>query len=514
MSSTANRVIKNSGYLYANMGFSMFVSLYSTRLILNALGTSDFGIFAIVGGAIGMLGFIGGAMNVSTQRFINYAEGANKKETQKSIFNISIIIHSILSFIFLIVLEIAFYIFFNNILNIPQERVYAAKCIYQFMVLSTIMTILTVPYNAIVTAHENMLYYAKIGFLQTFLKLCIALFITYTMYDKLIMYGLLMAILSITVMIIMRIYCQRKYEECIINPRKYIDKQLMKKMIKFAGWNMITTSSSMISMYGMGLILNNIFGTILNAAQGIANQISGQLMVFSNTMLSAINPIIGKKAGEGNYKSLVETAQTTSKMSSLLLAFFAIPFIIEAPWIMQIWLKNVPEWAILFCRLEILRNIIDQLVNGINGAINADGRIHRYSIFRSIFNFIPLPITFYLFSIGFSPIWLYIVWIICWSILGGSVTIFFCHKNCGLNIYEYYKNVLLKSVTLFLIVGSSGLIPHYIMHSSLTRTISVCLTTSIAFLFSFWTIAITPKERNDLKNVLSTFRKKIYQKYK
>ena len=117
-----------------------------------------------------------------------------------------------------------------------------------------------------------------------------------------------------------------------------------------------------------------------------------------------INPIIGKKAGEGNYKSLVETAQTTSKMSSLLLAFFAIPFMIEAPWIMQIWLKNVPEWAILFCRLEILRNIIDQLVNGINGAINADGRIHRYSIFRSIFNFIPLPITFYLFSIGLKSI--------------------------------------------------------------------------------------------------------------
>lgn len=295
MSEIANRVLKNSGYLYFSMGLSMFVSLYSTRLILNALGSSDFGIFCIIGGAIGMLGFLNAAMSTTTQRFINYAEGEGKPEKQKSIFTVSISIHFLLSLIMIVIFEIAYLFFFDGILNIPSERVSSAKWIYQLMLLSTVLTIQTVPYNAIINAHENMRYLSIIGIFQTLMKLIIALIVVHVYTDKLILYGILTTFVSFIFMIILRIYCHQNYSECQFCIRKYYNKKLMREMTSFAGWGFINSSSSMFAQYGMGIILNSFFGTILSAAQGIANQISGQLMVFSRTMLTVINPIIGKK---------------------------------------------------------------------------------------------------------------------------------------------------------------------------------------------------------------------------
>jgi len=360
MSEVANRVLKNSGYLYFSMGLSMFVSLYSTRLILNALGSSDFGIFCIIGGAIGMLGFLNAAMSTTTQRFINYAEGEGKPEKQKSIFTVSISIHFLLSLLMVIIFEIAYFFFFDGILNIPSDRIPSAKWIYQLMLLSTVLTIQTVPYNAIINAHENMRYLSIIGVFQTLMKLVIALIVVHVYTDKLILYGILTTFVSLIFMIILQIYCHRNYSECTYSIHKYHNKELMKEMTSFAGWGFINSSSSMFAQYGMGIVLNSFFGTILSAAQGVANQISGQLMVFSRTMLMAINPIIGKKAGSNDITNMMRISLFSSKMSFLIIAFFAFPFIIETPYILQLWLKNVPEWSVCFFRFEITRNMLDQ----------------------------------------------------------------------------------------------------------------------------------------------------------
>jgi hypothetical protein len=209
------------------MGITMFISLYATRLILNSLGASDFGIFNIVGGAIAMLGFLNVAMASATQRFMSYSEGAGDKEKQKSIFNISVILHFFIAIIIGIVLLIAGYFFFHGILNIPVERIHAAQMVYYFMIVSTMLTVMTVPYDAVLNAHENMLYYAVVGIIESVLKLAVALVVVYTLADKLIIYGALMAGISLLVMMIMRVYCHKKYVECEFKPRTYYDNDLM-----------------------------------------------------------------------------------------------------------------------------------------------------------------------------------------------------------------------------------------------------------------------------------------------
>ncbi|GHT56298.1 hypothetical protein AGMMS49982_23090 [Bacteroidia bacterium] len=322
------------------MGITMFISLYTTRLILNSLGASDFGIFNIVGGAIAMLGFLNAAMAGATQRFMSYAEGAGEKDRQKSIFNVSVILHFLIALILGVVLLIAGYFFFNGILNIPADRMHAARMVYYFMIISTMLTVMTVPYDAVLNAHENMLYYSIVGIIESVLKLAVALVVVYTLADKLIIYGLLMACISLTVMIIMRVYCKKKYVECEFRPKTYYDKTLMKEMTGFAGWNFLSSFSGVVGQYGLGIVLNYFWGTLLNAAQGVANQLCGQLQSFSTTMLKALNPVIAKSEGEGNHSLMLRSSMAGCKFSFFLVAFLVIPFLIDTPYIMKVWLKN------------------------------------------------------------------------------------------------------------------------------------------------------------------------------
>lgn len=510
MSEVANRVLKNSGYLYFSMGLSMFVSLYSTRLILNALGSSDFGIFCIIGGAIGMLGFLNAAMSTTTQRFINYAEGEGKPEKQKSIFTVSISIHFLLSLLMVIIFEIAYFFFFDGILNIPSDRIPSAKWIYQLMLLSTVLTIQTVPYNAIINAHENMRYLSIIGVFQTLMKLVIALIVVHVYTDKLILYGILTTFVSLIFMIILQIYCHRNYSECTYSIHKYHNKELMKEMTSFAGWGFINSSSSMFAQYGMGIVLNSFFGTILSAAQGVANQISGQLMVFSRTMLMAINPIIGKKAGSNDITNMMRISLFSSKMSFLIIAFFAFPFIIETPYILQLWLKNVPEWSVCFFRFEITRNMLDQLTITLTSAINAEGRIKYYSILRGCSYFLPLPISLFLFHLGFSPYWFYIIWIFTWNGIGSLIILYYAHKNCGMQYADFFK-IIIYPILLITIstLSISGIITVYMDESFLRLVIILCTTTIIFIISCCWGFVFSPKERKIILSASMSLLKEI-----
>ena len=232
MSQTANRVIKNTGYLYAKMAITMFVSLYTTRLILNSLGASDFGIYNIVGGVISMLGFLNAAMAASTQRFMNFAEGEGNNEKKVVIFNVSIVLHVLVAAIVGVMLLIAGVLFFNGILNIPDARIFAAKIVYASLIISTMVTILTVPYDAVLNSHENMKYYSIVGVFESLLKLTVAFACVYTSEDKLLVYGLLMAAIPFVSLFIMAIYCHKRYSECCYRIRINWDKEIAKDIAR------------------------------------------------------------------------------------------------------------------------------------------------------------------------------------------------------------------------------------------------------------------------------------------
>ena len=245
--STTTRVIKNTGFLYAKMGISVFLSLYTTRLILASLGASDFGVFNIVGGAITMLGFLNSTMANATQRFMSFAEGEGNILKKKQIFNVSMLLHIGVALLTGIILLIAMIPLFGGIFNIVPDRVYAAKVIYLSLIVSTMFTVINVPYDSVMNAHENMLYYALIGIFESILKLIVAFACVYTTSDKLIVYGVLMAVIPFITLSIMKWYCHRKYSECVFGFKKYWNSGLVKEIGLFSGWNLLTAVSSLAS---------------------------------------------------------------------------------------------------------------------------------------------------------------------------------------------------------------------------------------------------------------------------
>lgn len=508
MSSTANRVIKNTGFLYAKMGITMFISLYTTRLILNSLGASDFGIFNIVGGAISMLGFLNAAMASATQRFMSYSEGEGNKEKQKTIFNVSFVLHFVISFIVGLALLIAGYFFFNGILNIPEDRIFAAQVVYGSLIVSTMFTVMTVPYDAAMNAHENMKYYAIVGVLESLLKLSVAFACVYTSHDKLIVYGALMACIPLVTLSIMRIYCHRNYEECIVFPKRYCKKNVMKEMTSFAGWNFLNALSGIISQYGLSIVLNHFWGTLLNAAQGIANQISGQLMVFSNTMLKALNPVIIKNKGSNNDSLVIKAAYAGCKYSYIMLIIFALPFILETSYILKIWLDYIPDWAIVFCRLQLVRSIIEQLTISIAPIIYAQGQIKGFSSIKSIIGIQPIIFTALFFYFHFPPYTMYLIWIFSGGILGGFVSLYYSKKLYNLKYKEYFQNVIMPTLIPTLFAFVIGCIPAIIIEPSLCRLIITIIITTVSLLLSFW-LFTKEEEREIIKSVIKKLCRKI-----
>lgn len=500
----AKRVAKNTGFLYARMAITVFISLYSTRLVLAALGATDFGIFNLVAGAVAMLAFLNTAMSLATQRFMSYAEGKGDFDAQVGIFNVSILLHLIIAVLVVLLMQGVGYFLFNGILEIPENRVYAAKFIFQCMVLSTFISIISVPYDAVINAHENMFLVAVLGVLEALLKLSIAIYITTTSFDKLISYGLLMAIMTVILLIIRRIYCHLKYAEVKINLKKYYNKSLFQEMGSFAGWTFLGSSTSIISFYGQGTILNIYFGPIVNAAHGIANQVSGQLGAFSSTMLKALNPAIAKSEGAGDRVSMLKMTEIGSKVSFFLLLILYVPVLIEMPYIFNLWLKKVPDFTIIFCRLLLLKNLIEQIFVSIDTSIRAVGDIKQYQISSAISNFFPLILCVILFSLGLPAYFLYLVFML-YTVVNAFIILFYAKKHCGLIIKPFLANVVLRCFLTLLIMLIIALIPMYVMNEGVLRLVLIVFVSLIAYVTTIWIVGFSAKEKLWISPILILF---------
>ena len=504
--STTTRVIKNTGFLYVKMGITVFISLYTTRLILASLGASDFGVFNIVGGAITMLGFLNSTMANATQRFMSYAEGEGNLTKKKQVFNVSMVLHVVVAILTGLILLAAMYPLFNGIFNILPERIFAAKIIYLSLIVSTMFTIINVPYDSVMNAHENMLYYSIIGILEAVLKLVVAYACVYAVYDKLIVYGVLTAIIPFITLTIMKVYCHRHYEECVIGVRKYWSKGLVKDIASFSGWNFLTAISSLASYYGAGLVLNHFFGTVLNAAQGIANQVNGQMSAFSLNLMKAVNPIIVKRAGAKDVEAMNKATLASGKYSTLLIVFFAVPFILEMHYVLAIWLKDVPEWTALFCCLQLVITIICQMTSSVATSIYAEGNIKWYAIYKSVMNLAPVLLTYIAFAFHGAPYWLYIMMIAIWAIGGDCVILRYASKQCRLQTTDFLKKIFVPVWLVMALMFLCGYIPQIFLNESFLRLVLSVLSTSLVFGISIWFFVFKAQERNF---IVSTIKSKM-----
>ncbi|MEI6067815.1 MAG: hypothetical protein WCP96_10770 [Methylococcaceae bacterium] len=510
---TIHRVAKNTGILYARMAITMFISLYATRLVLAALGVADFGLFNLVGGVIAMLGFLNSSMAAATQRFMSFAQGAGDLEKVKRIFNMSTLLHWGIAIVTLLVLEIAGYVFFNGVLNIAPERLGVAKIIYQFMVISTFFTVISVPYDAVITSHENMMVYAILGIIEAILKMGIALYITYSSQDHLVVYGLLMATLSIFLLVLRRIYCHSYYAECVLHLRQYYDKPLLKEISGFAGWSLLGSSSSMIMGYGQNIIINIFFGTTVNAAQSVSRQLSGQLSVLSLTLIKALNPIIDKSEGAGNREMMMTATIMGTKISFFLLSFLFVPFFLEMPFLLHLWLQNVPDYTIVFCYLMLTGSLLEQFYIPLNNAIAAVGKIKTFQKIDSLLNILPLIVVCFFYVLGYPPQTFYLISII-FIIFKLFNALYAAKINCGLIIPIFMRNIVLKCFLSFFLTLGISFLPILFLHQGFFRLILVLALGIIFYPIMIWNIGINKNEKFELKKIFEIIYEKITFKNK
>lgn len=502
------KIAKNTMYLYIKTGVTVFIVLYTTRLILQSLGETDFGIFNIVGGVISMLSFLNTSMAITIQRFLNFEQGKNNYNNQKIIFNVGVLFHVAIAIIIAFALIVAGIFLFDGILNIPQSRMYAAKVIYASMIISTVFTVLTVPYDACLNAHENMLYYSIVGIVESILKLLVAFYVVYTSLDKLIVYGILMAIIPLLSMTLMRIYCKIHYSECRVSLHKHYDKNIAKQMISFAGWNLMGTISNYFGNYGNMIVMNHYYGTVLNTVMGIANQIQGQLMVFSTGMLKALNPVIAKEEGAGNTNLMLKYSMEGCKLSYYLLAVLAFPMIIYTKEILEVWLKTYPDWTILFVRLQLVRALLEQVTVSMNKALEAKAKIKTYNMIIFIFNVLPVPILSMLYSYNMAPYWHYIVAITSMVIIPSITKLVLCRKFCNLRTSTFIRKVVFPILTPTILLICIG---HYVydVSPSIIFGFITIVVSSILFITISLYISMDKHNRESINIIICKYVKKI-----
>ncbi|MBO9732382.1 MAG: hypothetical protein J7623_27315 [Chitinophaga sp.] len=489
----ANRVILNTGALYGRMLITVFISLYATRLVLNLLGAADYGLFNLISGVIAMLSFLNIAMTISTQRYMSFHLGTKDSNKLKMVFNSSVLLHFILGLALVVLFEVAGSYLFDHVLNYPADRTMAAKLIFQFMVVSAFFTIISVPYDATLIAQENMVMVAILGVVESLGKLLIAVMLQYTAYDKLIVYGGLMALLTVLLLLFKQVYCAMKYEEARIRLRSYFDRHLLKEMFAYAGWNMFGAGSVVARNQGIALLLNVFFGTIVNAAYGIANQVNAQLSYFSVTMLRALNPQIIKSEGSGDRARMLRLAMIASKFSFFLLSFFAIPMMIEMPFVLQCWLKQVPAYTVMMCRLIIIATLINQLSAGIQVAVQSVGKIKKYQVVVSTMVLLNLPLAWLLLKAGY-PAATVLVSAIGIEVASGIYRMLAAKAITGLSPVLFTKQVIVKAVTPVILSTAFAGLPQLFLPEGFIRLGVTTLTGMLAMAIWIRLIGLTPDE--------------------
>lgn len=448
-SANNKRIAKNTLLLYVRMLFMMAVSLYTSRVVLNALGVEDFGIYNVVGGVVMMFTIISASLSSSISRFITYELGKGDTSKLRKIFSASLTIQLLLSLIIVILIESFGVWFLNTKMTIPTNRLIAANWTLQFSIITFVINLISVPYNATIIAHESMSAFAYISILEALSKLAIAFLITISPIDKLVFYAILMCSVAIIIRLVYGYYCKKHFEEC--NYHFYWDMEILKKMFGFAGWNFIGASAGVLRTQGTNILLNIYFDPMVNAARGIAVQVNNAISSFSNNFLMAVNPQIIKSYSQNDLKRSFKLAIYSARFSFLLLTIISFPIICETTYILELWLKIVPDYSVNFVRLTLILTIVEVISLPLVTLQQATGKIKNYQIVVGTMHMMNFPISLILLHYGFRPETVYIV-AISLALLTLYARLFMLKRIVDISINLFNKEVMFRNTLVFLLM--------------------------------------------------------------
>ena len=483
----------------------MLVSLYTVRVVLEVLGAEDYGIYNVVAGVVVMFSFLNTAMTESTQRFLNFFIGQSDIEQVRNIYSISFMIHILIAVLVIILAETIGLWFFYTWLNISLERQGVAFIVYQFSVALTVINILLVPYRAVIIAYEKMYFFALSSIIEALLKLVVVFLLTIILLDKLIVYAFLVFIVGIITFLFHKVYCNRMFETAHF--RYCNDKKLFGELVTFSGWNVFSRVAIVSSSQGINILINIFYGVIVNAAMGIATQVNTAIYTFVSNFQTAFRPQIIKSYAAKDYDYFIRLIFQTSKISLYLLLFFVLPLYVNADFVLYLWLKNVPDYTVVFTRLMLINSLEVALGGPFVASMQAIGDIKKYQIIISCFIFANLPLSLLFLFFGFSPVWVLIIkiglnfLILIWRIL-------FVGKKINFPFISFLREVIIPIVIITAISSFVNVFIFYFFYDW-SRLILSCIISSISTGSLVYFIGINAQERILLKKLIA---KKIYNK--
>lgn len=450
-SSKSKRIAKNTLLLYFRMLFLMFVNLYASRVILDALGVEDYGIYNVVGGFVAMFSLISAPLSSACSRFLNYEMGKGKKDRIRIVFSTSVTVHVVLALVIAILCEVVGVWYLNTHMVLPPDRLVAATFCFHFSIFNFCTNLITVPYNAAIIANERMKVFAYVSLFEGIAKLLICFLIMVAPFDRLIFYGLLLLLIQLSVRATYQFYCKRQFEEC--RYQFVIDRLLIRQMFAYTGWQLIGHTSRVLRTQGVDLLLNSFFGPVLNAAKGVANQVQGTVEGFANNFMVAMNPQITQSYAEGDLKYMFKLIYNGSRYAFFMLLLLSLPIIINADFILSIWLKQVPEYTVIFVQLTLICMLITSLSHTLITAMNATGRIKYFQIVVGGMQLINLPLCYLFLRLGFGAASVMGVAVFT-ELLSLFLRLFMVSSNIRMfSVIEYSRNVILPCFAISLIAS-------------------------------------------------------------
>lgn len=490
---SSSRLMKNTILLYFRMILLMCINLYTSRIVLEALGVEDFGIYNVVGGVVVMLGFLNDSMTVSTRRFLSFELGTGNRQKLHDVFVTSLNIYILIALIVFILGETIGLWFVLEKMTIPPERMRAALWCYHISIFTAVMDILSCPYISAIIAHEKMKSFAFIAILDAILKLLLVYLLLFFDYDRLVFYALLYAGEKVLIRMVYNIYCVNTFEEC-----KYkwlFKKDLFKEMAIFAGWNMWGNLAYVCYTQGLNMMLNVFFGPVVNAARGIAVQVQGTVGNFANNFQMAINPQITKTYASGKLKDTHQLICRGTRLTFCLIFILCLPLIAETPMILSVWLKEVPEGAVLFLRLLLVIVLVQKCTSPLATAVSSTGQIKRYETIVNGLMLLILPAAYFVLKFGGAPWTVFLIYLII-AVLSFVVSLHIALPMIGLSLTDYLRYAIKPCTVVMLLSMVVPAIMHFLVPpgmgaSLLNIALTVLAAATISFIFG-----LDPEERS------------------
>lgn len=486
------RIAKNTILLYFRMFITMGVSLFTSRVILQTLGIEDYGIYNVVAGFVVMFTFINSAMTNATQRYITFALGQEKEKVLSESFCTSLNIHFLIAFIIILFAETFGLWFLNNKMVIPLDRITAANWVFQFSIISTVVMVISVPYNALIIAHEKMSAFAYISIVEVLLKLLIVYLLYLTEFDKLIVYASLLCMTQVLMRIIYGRYCRKHFKES----KFYwlFNKNLFYEMINFCAWSLFGNLASVVTTQGLNILLNMFFGPSVNAARGIAVQIQNAVIGFATNFQMALNPQITKNYAIGNLEQMHTLIFASSKYSFFLLWILSLPIILRADTILHIWLIEVPEHTVNFLRIVLFIIIINSMSSPFTISAQANGNIKIYQSFVGGIMLLTVPISYLSLKIIKQPEIVYLIDLLI-VITAQIVRTIMMRKMISMSIYKYFKNAIMPITIVFLTSSIIPTVMNFYLPTNILSFLIICFTSILSVITCIYGFGLTTNEK-------------------